>query len=72
MLLEVHGHVEVHLLRFRDGIPHPSARVPIIRFPIAHASVSDAVRVRILGDYLLLWICRMLYEDNAVRMLHLI
>jgi hypothetical protein len=50
------GHLAVRPLRFRDGTPHPCAKVPTMRFGVTRTSVFTVPHVQVLGDYILLWI----------------
>jgi len=46
----------VRPLRFRDGTPHPCAKIATVRFSTTSASISHVTQAQVLGDYLLLWI----------------
>src|SRR6267154_5337568 len=43
-------------LRFRDGTPHPCAKVPAMRLCVKGATVFRWTQAQVLGDYLLLFI----------------
>jgi len=49
-------HLALRPLRFRDGTPHPCAKVPAIRLSVTGATVFHWTQAQVLGDYLLLWI----------------
>ena len=49
-------HLAVRPLRFRDGTPHPCAKVPTIRFSLTSASAVCISQAQVLGDYILLWV----------------
>jgi hypothetical protein len=49
-------HLVLRPLRFRDGTPHPCARVPAMRLSVQGATVFHWTQAQVLGDYLLLWI----------------
>jgi hypothetical protein len=48
-------HLAVRPLRFRDGTPHPCAKVPTMRFSVMSAPMAYMMQAQVLGDYLLLW-----------------
>ena len=48
-------HLAVRPLRFRDGTPHPCAKVPTMRFSVTSAPSFYMMQAQVLGDYLLLW-----------------
>jgi hypothetical protein len=45
----------VRPLRFRDGTPHPCAKVPRMQFGVTGISMFLMTYVQVFGDYLLLW-----------------
>ena len=49
-------HLVLRPLRFRDGTPHPCAKVPAMRLCVEGATVFHWTQAQVLGDYLLLWI----------------
>jgi hypothetical protein len=48
------GHLVLRPLRFRDGTPHPCAKVPAMRFRVVTRWALYKTRVQLLCDYLLL------------------
>ena len=60
-------------LRFRDGTPHPCAKVPTMRFSVTSESFY-MMQAQVLGDYLLLWFGSgdETDEHHSVRKLYLI
>jgi hypothetical protein len=66
------GPLEVHPFRFRDGMRHPCAKVPVISVPAAGASAHSKPQAQVLGDYLLLWIGGPATEGDAVSKVFLI
>jgi hypothetical protein len=64
--------LEVRPFRFRDGIPHPCAKVPMIRVPATSVRLRTKPQVHVLGDYLLLWIGGPAGEDYSVCKVFLI
>jgi hypothetical protein len=49
-------HLVLRPLRFRDGTPHPCAKVPAMRLCVEGATVFHWTQAQVLGDYLLLWV----------------
>ena len=64
-------HFVLRRLRFRDGTPHPCAKVPAMRLCVKGAGVFYLTKAQVLGDYLLLWIGPG-QVDYSVTMLYLI
>jgi hypothetical protein len=64
-------HLVVRPLRFRDGTPHPCAKVPTIRFNVTGAPLFYATQAQVLGDYLLFWF-ETGHGDYSVNNLYLI
>ena len=64
-------HLAVRPLRFRDGAPHPCAKVPTMRFSVTSASAVCISQAQVLGDYILLWIWPG-EEDYSLSKLYLI
>jgi hypothetical protein len=68
------GHLAVRPLRFRDGTPHPCAKVPTMRIRVPSASRFYLTQAEVLGDYLLLWTGPAVHdrEDFSLSRLYLI
>ena len=70
--MKARGYLELHLLRFRDGTPHPCAKVPVMHIPVTQ--LGNGSKVVVLGDFLLLYISRASWEEEPTSLcqVHLI
>jgi len=64
--------MQVRPLRFRDGTPHPCAKVQTICFSVSGASAHNLAQAQVLGDYLLVWIGGPSEDDFSLCKLYVI